>query len=321
MQAGIIGTGYAARARARALQADGRAELAWVVGRTATTVTAFAEEFGVQGRLDIPEALRDPAVALVFICTANHTHSAWVEAGLLAGKHVVVEYPLALEYKTGVALAELAARQGRLLHVEHIELLSPIHQNLRAGLAQVGEPLYVRYSTQTATRPAPQRWSYHPLQFGFPLVGAVSRLQRLIDLVGPVAQVSCESRYLMRGEYFHTCYCAALLQFQGGAVGEVVFAKGEGIWQSELFLSVQGTLGGVVLAGNTITVTTAAGEQTLAAGERQGLFLRDTQAVLDYLLGGVPLYMSLAADLRGLRVASACAESAASGKSVAIHGS
>jgi len=308
MRVGIVGTGYAARARARAIQEDGRATLVWLAGRSAEKI---AQEFGCGCQLDIPLALQDPGVDLVFICTANSTHGEWVRLALMASKHVVVEYPLALSYAEGTRLSHLAQHQQRLLHVEHIELLSPIHGNLKTQLPLVGQPLYARYSTQTPAHPAPQKWSYHGPSFGFPLIGAVSRLGRLIDLLGPVAQVSCQSLPLGEG-YFKTCYCLALLRFTSGAVAQITYAKGEGVWQSQTQLAIQGTAGSVVLDGDVLCVTTDQGETTLPAGGRQGLFLQDTRQVLNFLRNGDPLYVSLEQALYALRVADACATAAAS---------
>ncbi|WP_218081708.1 Gfo/Idh/MocA family protein [Anthocerotibacter panamensis] len=320
MQAGIIGTGYAARARALALQEDGRCSLRWVVGHSADKTQAFAAEFEI-AVLSLDEALALPQTDLVFIATANQTHAGAVHQALFAGKHVVVEYPLALDYQEAVALAHLAHHQQCLLHVEHIELLSPIHQLLKAEMAVVGDPLVVRYSTQTAAHPAPRRWSYNLDLFGFPMVGAVSRLSRLIDLLGPIDWVSCCNTYTgLEGGYFASCHCSALLHFTQGTIGEVTYAKGAGVWRAQVLIDLQGTGGNLHLEGDTLTVLSTEPPRTFPIGSRKGLFRKDTSLVLDHLLMDQQLYISLEQALYALKVAAACEQSALTGKAIVLDG-
>ncbi len=319
MQVGIFGTGYAARARGLALQADGRATLRWFVGRDPQKTETLAQEFQTKAYTDWRLALADPLVDLVFVGTANSSHEPLVRQALLVNKHVVVEYPLALTYAQAVALVALAQERGCLLHVEHIELLSTIHHNLKTELTTVGQPLYVRYTTQTPAHPAPERWSYNLEIFGFPLIGAVSRLGRLIDLLGEVTAVRCQNQYTdVRDGYFQSCYCAAQLTFASGTIGDLLYAKGVGVWRSQVILDIQGMTGSLHLDRETITVYAAGEPRILEAGGRRGLFLRDTQAVLDHLLEDKLLYISQKQALYAMQVAEACAESAATGDVVRV---
>ncbi len=301
-----MGTGYAAKARATALNADPRAKLLWICGRTWEHVTPLAQEFQTQPCLDWQTALEAPLLDVVFICTANHTHAPLIQAALLARKHVVVEYPLALAYNTGKDLIQLAQAQKRLLHIEHIELLSGIHQALRDHWSVVGQPQTVHYATLSHYDPAPRRWSFQPTSFGFPLVGAVSRISRLIDLLGPVVAVACQNHYtgLDQG-YFQACDCQADLSFHNGAQASLRYAKGLGI-TSESTLRIKGTTGSLHLDGTQLTVHSALGSETIDTGSRRGLFQKDTQQVLDHLWEGSALYVTPQQSLESLRIASLC---------------
>jgi biliverdin reductase len=318
MHIGIIGTGYAAKARAAAIRTDGRATLRWVAGREDASM--LAQEWGVDSYYDGLAALTDPLVDLVFICVANIAHGALVREALLHHKHVVVEYPLALDYEESLALAHLAQQKQRLLHVEHIELISDLHLQLREHVANIGPIFHARSVTQTPTHPAPQRWSYHRDMFGFPLIGALSRISRLIDLLGDVKSVSCQNNYI--GEengYFQSCFCAAQLHFSQGSIAEVLYAKGAQVWRSEISLELQGAHGGLQLQGDEITVFGQGDPIQLSAGSRRGLFQRDTTAVLDHLLLlEKPLYTSLDQSLYALQVAAACQTSATTGQVVTL---
>jgi biliverdin reductase len=317
-RAGIIGTGYAARARARALLADPRARLLGFAGRGGESTTSFATEFAVEAW---PEDLLWERVDLVFVCTVNAEHARLVRRALERGLHVVVEYPLALDPEEARALYALAGRQGRLLHVEHIEILSGIHRALRGALAEVGDVHFVRYGSVNPKPPAPGRWTFSPELFGFPLFGALSRLGRLVDLLGPVRAVFCHNRtFDLSDGYYGGCLCTADLAFSSGAVGQLVYAKGTGFWLAENRLELTGNRGSLVHDGERLTFTTTEGERSFDPGNRRGLFDQDTRAVLDCLSEDKPLYIGAERVLHLLEVAAAAKHSAESGTSVTLPG-
>jgi biliverdin reductase len=70
----------------------------------------------------------------------------------------------------------------------------------------------------------------------------------------------------------------------------------------------------LLLNDATNLLITAAGEQRLDVGGRRGLFVQESTAVLDFLLAGMPLYISPQASLYALRVADACRQSAETGQ-------
>ena len=323
LQVGLIGTGYAAKLRSQALQTEPRATLVAVAGHTLETTQAFSQTYGAEPIASWQKLVQQPSLDLVMIATVNRDHGAIVRAALEAGKHVIVEYPLALDVAEAVELIALSKSQDKLLHVEHIELLGNMHQALKASLPAVGKPFYARYATIKPEQPAPQRWTYHPELFGFPLIGALSRLHRLVDLFGNVATVSCQTQYGDRNEasdpHYTSCYCAAQLRFESGLLAEVVYAKGEAVWQAERKMEVHGDKGALIFDGNQGMLVQADGSQSIALGSRQGLFAKDTAMVLDYLMDGVPLYVTPEASLSTLTVAEAARRSAETGQTITLE--
>jgi biliverdin reductase len=312
LRVGIVGTGYAARQRARSLQSDPRCKLIGFVGHRPESSIAFAAESGV---LSCTETELWNAADLVFVCTVNSDHGRLVRQALEHQLHVVVEYPLALDFLEAQSLIALAAKKHRLLHVEHIELISGFHLALRAYLAKTGNIHLVRYSSINAKPPAPGKWTFSETLFGFPLIGALSRISRLVDLVGPVQSISCQNRYLERqGDQFQGCICTAQLQFSSGAFGELTYAKGKGLWQSENRLELTGSGGSLIHSGESLTLINAEGTQSFDPGSRQGLFAQDTQAVLDALIEETPLYTNAKTTLHALAVAVAAERSSLYGR-------
>ncbi|HIK46019.1 MAG TPA: Gfo/Idh/MocA family oxidoreductase [Leptolyngbyaceae cyanobacterium M65_K2018_010] len=321
---GLIGTGFVARLRADALVADGRGHLVAVAGHHSAQTQAFVAAYGARALGSWTEVVADPAVDLVMVCHINSGHSQVAAAALAAQKHVVVEYPLALSVAEAEALVIQAETNQRLLHVEHIELLGGTHQALKAHLPLVGPPFYARYATLSPKRPAPDSWTYYADRFGFPLVGALSRIHRLVDCFGAVEQVYCHNHYdgLQPGqkgrERHRTCLCRAELRFASGLGAEVIYGKGESIWLERRRLEVWGRDGQISLDGDQGQLLSAEGSQSLAIGSRRGLFAEDTRRVLDHLLQGTPLYVDARASLYSLKVAAAAQVSATTGQAVRL---
>jgi biliverdin reductase len=320
VRVGLIGTGFAARRRAEALVAEVRSHLVAVAGHSLDRTAEFCAPFAAQPYGAWQQVIEQPDLDLVIIATTSDLHGDIVEAALLVGKHVVVEYPLSLDLAQAQRLLALSQDRSRLLHVEHIELLGGQHQAALAHLSAVGSPLYARYCTLNPQRPAPQKWTYQPHQFGFPLVGALSRIHRLTNLFGPVDRVFCQNRYAGTrpdGSYT-TCLCTAQLHFTSGLTAEVSYGKGEALWQPSRRLEIHGTDGGLVFDGDQGTLITPTGEHPLEIGSRRGLFAKDTAQVLDHLTEGSPLYVSPEASVYALRVADAARQSAELGEVVRV---
>ncbi|OUC14247.1 MAG: glycosyl transferase family 2 [Alkalinema sp. CACIAM 70d] len=319
---GLIGTGYAAKVRAEVINAEPRAQLIGVAGHTRDKLEVFAKTHQTQAFDTWQGVVNSSAVDLVIISNLNADHAAIARAALFAGKHVVVEYPLALDVSEAESLIALAENQKRLLHVEHIELMGGVHQALLENLPKIGNPFYARYATVNPQRPAPQKWTFNHQLFGFPLTGALSRLHRFTHAFGKVASVSCRVNYQHTDgtdpAYYSSCLCSAQLQFQQGLVLDVIYGKGEALWQTERKLEVHGSQGGLIFDGDDGIWVNAQGSHHLTVGARRGLFAKDTTAVLDHLFEGKPLYVTVQESLYTLKVAEAARRSAETGQVIEI---
>jgi predicted dehydrogenase len=93
---GIIGAGMYGKVLLRCFRQDPRAEVVWVNSASEVTTRAAAEEFEVEKwTLDYREVLADPAVDAAVIATPPYLHAEQLEAALAAGKHVLLEKPMA----------------------------------------------------------------------------------------------------------------------------------------------------------------------------------------------------------------------------------
>jgi len=144
LRIGIAGAGHFGRYHALKVAASDRAVLAGLHDPDLERARTIGWEAGASD-MDFP-ALLEASDALVVAAPAE-VHHRLAAAALRAGKHVLVEKPIAASLEQADELAALAAERGLVLQVGHLERFSAAHGAL-AG--RVGAPLYIE-----ATRIAP----------------------------------------------------------------------------------------------------------------------------------------------------------------------
>jgi predicted dehydrogenase len=131
----IVGTGMIGAVHRRA---------ALLAGAVVRGVSASSPERGAEvaeawdvprAYRDIGEALADPQVQVVHVCTPNHLHRAMAQAALEAGKHVICEKPLATTLHDAEALSALAASAGLVATVPFVYRYHPVVREARARIA------------------------------------------------------------------------------------------------------------------------------------------------------------------------------------------
>lgn len=110
---GIIGSGNIAKVLARALAESSTGELIAVGSRTQESADTFGDEFNVPRRYSSYDALlADPDVQAVYISTPHPMHAEWAVKAADAGKHILCEKPLTLDYPQAMAVFEAARRNN-----------------------------------------------------------------------------------------------------------------------------------------------------------------------------------------------------------------
>jgi predicted dehydrogenase len=123
---GIVGTGYWGPKHVRIFSelADARAVMAADLSE-ARLAAVKAQYQGLRTTTDHRELLRAPDVDAVVIAAPVSSHARLAREALLAGKHVLVEKPLAASSLECEELIRLASASGLVLMVGHTFLFNP----------------------------------------------------------------------------------------------------------------------------------------------------------------------------------------------------
>jgi predicted dehydrogenase len=137
LRIGVAGVGHFGRYHALKVAASKRATLVGVHDPDTERAKAIGWEVGAP---DLGfDALLAAADALIIAAPAE-AHHALAAAALRAGKHVLVEKPIAATLAEADDLAALAAARQLVLQVGHLERFSAAHAALSGRL---GAPLYI----------------------------------------------------------------------------------------------------------------------------------------------------------------------------------
>jgi predicted dehydrogenase len=146
LKVGLIGYGYWGPNLARNFaEADG-IQLAMIAdGRPERRQAAERRHPGVKTCADAAVLVGSPDVDAVVIATPLATHTALATAAINAGKHVLVEKPIAASRKDAEALGELAAKRGVCLMVDHTFVYTGAVRKIRSLIdaGDLGELLYL----------------------------------------------------------------------------------------------------------------------------------------------------------------------------------
>ncbi len=142
----VIGAGYWGPNLIRNFGSSDRVDLRWVCDLSTERARKAAGRYStVEVTNDLEVVLNDRSVDAVAIATPAATHTALGLAALRAGKHVLIEKPLAPTVDEGRQLVEAADAAGLVLMCDHTYCYTPAVQYLRAAVhaGDVGDLQYL----------------------------------------------------------------------------------------------------------------------------------------------------------------------------------
>jgi predicted dehydrogenase len=117
IQIGLIGGGMYGGVHIQCVREEGRGEVRWVCTRTESSLRDIQYKYAIpKGTLSYHDILADPEVTAVIIATPPGSHAQIAIDALRAGKHVLLEKPMAVSKEESDAIvAEAASRPEQVV--------------------------------------------------------------------------------------------------------------------------------------------------------------------------------------------------------------
>jgi myo-inositol 2-dehydrogenase / D-chiro-inositol 1-dehydrogenase len=169
MNIGLIGYGAWGSHHASAISESGEFEIVAVCSRSETSRQTASEKLRVSTHADYRELLARADLDVVDIVLPTHLHREVASAALAAGKHVLLEKPMAATQADCRTLIDHARSTGKVLYIGH-ELRHSTQWGRMRGLIEEGSVGTAQYATidiwRRPYRPGASGWRYDPQRVG-----------------------------------------------------------------------------------------------------------------------------------------------------------
>jgi UDP-N-acetylglucosamine 3-dehydrogenase len=131
MGVAILGYGYMGSMHFDALKLVEEAPVVGVWGRNPASAKEFAKERSIKAYDSLEQVLRDDEVEIIDVCTPSDSHADFSIRGLEAGKHVLVEKPMALSLREADRMIDAVERTELKLMVAHVLRFFPDYMKMK----------------------------------------------------------------------------------------------------------------------------------------------------------------------------------------------
>ena len=329
----IVGVGWAGEHHVGGVRELGRKlGVSCLVDADAEFLASKAAELGIAStHTDLAEALGRPDVDAVSLCTPHELHCPQAVAAAEAGKHVLVEKPMAMTVAEATQMLDAAHANGVKLYVAESATYSPMAQHLRQ-LVRTGQHIgeLVTASVTAGFRgpaygyPGRRAWLSTP-----ELGGTGTWMLHGIHTMAQLRYVLGEVRSVFLQEHKASSYqrqdveatMSGTLTLESGVAVSVVQT-------SEVKL--HGDLGGYVLHGDRGSLRATSDGYRVFGDEESGTelsypqeelssFAQELEAFADYVAGSAEGPTTGRSERRTLAIVQAGYESAASGQPVDLR--
>lgn len=271
VRVGFIGSGGIAGTHINYLKGIAGVEIAALADLSREAIDRRIKEHDLQGAkvfTDYRDMLRMKDLTAVSVCTPNYLHYKPTIEALRAGKHVMVEKPMAMNAREAQAMCDAARKARKVLTIGFQQRFRPDAQFVRRAVAegQLGDILYCR--AQALRRRGIPSWGVFgrkDLQGGGPLIDIGVHIIELTHfLMGkpkPIAASAANATYLGNrkpeatapwGDWDWKTYtvedlAVGFVRFQGGATMTIEASFAAHIEQDIFATTLMGTRGGAAV--------------------------------------------------------------------------
>ncbi|MFN2302023.1 MAG: bi-domain-containing oxidoreductase [Gammaproteobacteria bacterium] len=195
-----------------------------VVTQNGHSAAAVAKQFGAAvASTDAAAVIADPEVDAVIIATRHHLHAELARAALAAGKHVLVEKPLALDEESLGALDAVVSEGGPVLLTGYNRRFSPYADRLRKILADRYGPMIINYRMNAGFVPD-DHW-VHGAEGGGRNLGEACHIYDLFTALtdAEAVRVSAQTVRPGSGHYRRDDNFVATIEFADGSLATLTY--------------------------------------------------------------------------------------------------
>lgn len=343
----IVGSGIIAQVHARALAELGdSARLQAVVGRNAATTAALAARYGAVATHDLGAVLGDGEIDAVIDCGPSGTRADLAVAALRAGKHVVLEKPMALTLSDADRIIAAERESDRRVAVVSQHRFDPSAQRVSAAIRSGGLGAITSviascawWRGQSYYDSAAWRGTWELDGGGATMNQAIHVIDLMVFLLGRPTEVFAFTGLLAHQRIEVEDTAVAVVKLPGGALG-IIHATTAAYPGLDMSLRVYGSRGSAVVIDDELVflhetpgavpeITTSAGQADLnQVTEEDRLPSRPTPLgpahraqladIIDSLHTGRPMTVGSADGRASLSVVLAMYESARTGRPVGL---
>jgi len=320
LRVGLIGCGHIAALHAEATAADARFEPWAYADKRVPLAQGFLREHGGRySSADALEVIRDDDVDVVVIATHHDSHASLAIAAAEAGRHILLEKPMAISVDDALAIAAAVKEADVAFELNYkFRLTRAVNEarnvltDPRLVVAQLAMPRIVPDSDDA--------WVYDPVRGGGLVAGTGTHLLDLISWMcrsEPVGVTSVASGLGDRASGLPDITVGSI-EFASGAIASLVLADvGDNPVLSKWSCQVYDGRQSVVLSDSLVKATFSDGAQHDDA-VAQRLPRSMLEALGNAILDGAAPIAGVDDGVRAVRLAAALAESADHGERVAL---
>ena len=255
----ILGAGVSARFHQRAIaaNADLGARLVAVGHYDPVRRDEIGSSFGVPC-VSQDELLADPTVDVVCLCTPSGQHAEQAIAAAEAGKHVLVDKPMALSLADADAMIAACERAGVKLGIHYQRRAMPLFQRVRQAIASdelgeltLGAVTMPYYRSQAYYDQAAWRGTWSLDGGGVLMNQGIHIVDLLVWFMGNPVDVQARGSPLRR-EIEVEDTLVATLRFENGSLATIT-ATTTAVPGFPHRIEIYGTAGGIQIEGEAVT--------------------------------------------------------------------
>jgi len=163
LQWGIISTGHIAHEFADGVKFSSTGQLVAVGSRSQESAERFGDEFGIPRRYgSYDDLLADDNVEAVYVATPHPFHAEWAIKAAEAGKHVLVEKPIGMNYAEAMAMIDAAMQNDVFLMEAFMYRCHPQTARLAEliGEGVIGEVVFIQSAFSYNSNAGPENRAF-----------------------------------------------------------------------------------------------------------------------------------------------------------------